>query len=98
LNLQIPTPYEQLAAQLEHPSAHAICDRALEVFGDETKARHWMDTPRGVFGGRSPQQLAAIGDPAEQRHVLEVLIRIEYGIFSQSPRWRVNSRTNSLRP
>jgi putative toxin-antitoxin system antitoxin component (TIGR02293 family) len=79
---QALTPPEQLAAQLEHPSAQAIWDRALEVFGDETRARHWMATPRGVLGGRSPQQLAATGEPAEQRHALEVLIRIEYGIFS----------------
>jgi putative toxin-antitoxin system antitoxin component (TIGR02293 family) len=81
-SLQTPTPPERLAAQLEHPSAHAIWDRALEVFGDETKARSWMDTPRDIFGGRSPQELADTGDPAEQRHVLEVLIRIDYGVFS----------------
>jgi uncharacterized protein (DUF2384 family) len=54
----------------------------LEVFGDETKARSWMRTPRDIFGGRSPEELAATGDPAKQRGVLEVLIRIDYGVFS----------------
>jgi hypothetical protein len=28
------------------------------------------------------QELAATGDAAEQRSVLEVLIRIDYGVFS----------------
>jgi len=77
-----PTPAEQLASQLQNPSANSIWSRALEVFGDETKARSWMEAPRDIFGGRSPQDLAATGDPAEQRRVLEVLLRIDYGVFS----------------
>jgi putative toxin-antitoxin system antitoxin component (TIGR02293 family) len=81
-SLQSPTPSEQLAAQLEHPSANSIWSRALEVFGEEAKARSWMNAPRDIFGGRSPQELAATGDAAEQRHVLEVLLRIDYGVFS----------------
>jgi putative toxin-antitoxin system antitoxin component (TIGR02293 family) len=81
-SLQSPTPAERLAAQLEHPSANSIWNRALEVFGDETKARSWMDTPRDIFGGQSPQDLVATGDAAEQRRVLEVLLRIDYGVFS----------------
>jgi uncharacterized protein (DUF2384 family) len=81
-SLQTPTPADQLAAQLEHPSANSIWNRALEVFGDETKARSWMDAPRDIFGGQSPQDLVATGDAAEQRRVLEGLLRIDYGIFS----------------
>jgi putative toxin-antitoxin system antitoxin component (TIGR02293 family) len=71
-----------LAAQLEHPSANAIWNRALEVFGDETKARSWMNSPRDTFGGRTPQDLVATGDVGEQRRVLETLLRIDYGVFS----------------
>ena len=77
-----PTPPDQLASQLEHPDAKAIWNRALEVFGDEAKARSWMATPRDIFGGHSPGQLAASGDSDAQRTVLEVLIRIDYGVFS----------------
>jgi putative toxin-antitoxin system antitoxin component (TIGR02293 family) len=77
-----PMSAEQLAAQLEHPTAHSIWNRALEVFGDEAKARSWMNTPREIFGGRSPQELVDSGHAAEQRHVLEVLLRIDYGVFS----------------
>jgi antitoxin Xre/MbcA/ParS-like protein len=78
----VPTPAEQLAAQLEHPNAKAIWNRALEVFGEEAKARSWMNTPRDNFDGRTPQDLVATGDIAEQRRVLEVLLRIDYGVFS----------------
>jgi uncharacterized protein (DUF2384 family) len=77
-----PTPAEQLAAELDHPSANSVWSRALEVFGDEAIARSWMDSRRDIFGGRSPQDLVATGDPAQQRQVLEVLIRIDYGVFS----------------
>ena len=77
-----PTSPEQLAAQLEHPNASAIWNRALEVFGEEAKARSWMKTPRDVFDGRAPEDLVESGDTAEQRRVLEVLLRIDYGVFS----------------
>jgi hypothetical protein len=41
-----------------------------------------MNTPRDIFGGRSPQDLAESGRAEEQRRVLQVLVRIEYGVFS----------------
>jgi putative toxin-antitoxin system antitoxin component (TIGR02293 family) len=81
-SLQRPTPADQLAAQLEHPNAHEIWNRAREVFGDESIARSWMNTPRDIFGGRCPDELVASGNEAEQRRVLEVLLRIDYGVFS----------------
>ena len=81
-SLPSPTPAEQLAAQLDHPSANSVWSRALEVFGDEGTARSWMDFPRDIFGGRSPRDLVATGEPEEQRQVLEVLIRIDYGVFA----------------
>ncbi len=78
----LPTPAEQLLAQIDHPNAIAVWNRALEVFGDEAKARSWMDTPREIFGDRTPHALVATGGAAEQRRVLEVLLRIDYGVFS----------------
>ena len=80
--LQGPTTAEQLAAELKHPNAGSIWNRALEVFGDEAKARSWMSAPRDIFEGKSPQELVATGDAAKQRRVLQVLIRIDYGVFS----------------
>lgn len=78
----IPTPVEQLVAQLKHPNAQAIWKRAFEVFGDEAKARSWMNTPRDIFADRTPSDLVATGSLVEQRRVLEVLLRIDYGVFS----------------
>ncbi|HEY3456190.1 MAG TPA: MbcA/ParS/Xre antitoxin family protein [Bryobacteraceae bacterium] len=77
-----PTPADQLAAQLEQPNAQVIWTRALEVFGDEGKAQSWMSTPRDIFDGRSPEELVATGSADAQRRVLEILIRIDYGVFS----------------
>jgi putative toxin-antitoxin system antitoxin component (TIGR02293 family) len=77
-----PGSAEQLAEELKHPSANAVWNRALEIFGDKAKARSWMNTPRDLFDGRTPEQLLQTGDPAEQRRVLEILIRIDYGVFS----------------
>jgi putative toxin-antitoxin system antitoxin component (TIGR02293 family) len=71
-----------LAAELEHPNAAAVWDRAREVFGDEAKARSWMKTARDLFEGRTPEELVNSGDAAAQRRVLEILIRIDYGVFS----------------
>jgi uncharacterized protein (DUF2384 family) len=73
---------EQWAAELEHPDANSIWNRAREVFGDEVIARSWMITPRELFGGRTPEELVNSGAAAQQRRVLEVLIRIDYGVFS----------------
>ncbi len=73
---------DELAAQHQHPDAGSVWSRALEVFGDDAKARDWMDTARDIFGGRSPRELVSTGDAAEQRRVLEVLLRIDYGVFS----------------
>ena len=77
-----PTPADQLAAQLEHPAAQAIWTRAVEVFGDESKARSWMNTPRDIFAGQSPEDLVATGHADAQRRVLEILLRIDYGVVS----------------
>lgn len=73
---------EQLTAELEHPNPTTIWNRALDVFGDEAKARSWMNTARDIFGGRTPADLVATGSTAEQRRVLTVLLRIDYGVFS----------------
>jgi len=69
-------------ARLKHPNAQEVCNRAREVFGEEAKARSWMNTPRDIFANRSPSELLASGNEAEQRRILEVLLRIDYGVFS----------------
>ena len=76
------TSPSELKEQLGHPSANIIWARAVEVFGNQDKAKRWMNLPRPIFNDRSPQQIADDGDAAEQRSVLESLIAIDYGLFS----------------
>jgi putative toxin-antitoxin system antitoxin component (TIGR02293 family) len=76
------TTAEQLGAELDHPNANDIWMYALEVFGDEAKSRSWMSSPLDILGGRTPEDLVSTGVAAEQRRVLEVLLRIDYGVFS----------------
>jgi uncharacterized protein (DUF2384 family) len=76
------TSPDELAEQLEHPTEEAVWKRAMEVFGDETKARSWMGSQRPIFDGNSPEQLMLLNGPGGARRVLETLIRIEYGVYS----------------
>ena len=77
----VTTP-EHLSEQLKHPTAKAIWNRAVEVFGDEAKARNWMTSGRDIFNRRSPEELVSTAEASQLRRVLEVLIRIDYGVFS----------------
>jgi uncharacterized protein (DUF2384 family) len=82
LQTPIVTGPEDLEHQLRHPTTEAIWARAVEVFGDEVRARSWLSSSRQIFGGHSPEELVSTADPAQLRRVLEVLIRIDYGVFS----------------
>ncbi len=82
LQAPIVTSSEHLEQQLQHPTAEAIWARAVEVFGNEAKARSWLTSRREIFEGHSPEELVSTADPAQLRRVLEVLIRIDYGVFS----------------
>lgn len=53
--------------------------RASEVFGDEDLAKQWMQTPREVFGGKTPFELAASEIGVQE--VEDLLLRAEHGVF-----------------
>lgn len=53
--------------------------RASQVIGDDALARQWMQTPRAVFGDRTPFDLA--GSELGAREVEDLLSRVEYGVF-----------------
>lgn len=82
LHAPIATSPDELAGQLQHPAAEIVWKRALEVFGDEAKAKSWMTSPRPIFDGSSPEQLISMANLDGLRHVLETLILIEYGVYS----------------
>ena len=59
----------------------ATCDRvrlhALETFGEEWKALHWLNRPNRLFAGKTPAQVLE----TEPESVELELTRIDHGIF-----------------
>ena len=53
--------------------------RASEVIGSDALAKQWMQTPREVFGGRTPFGMA--GSELGAREVEDLLLRVEHGVF-----------------
>lgn len=56
-----------------------LYSRVTDVLSDEDLARQWMQTPREVFGGRTPLELARTELGA--REVEDLLLRVEHGVF-----------------
>ncbi|WP_157137632.1 MbcA/ParS/Xre antitoxin family protein [Solidesulfovibrio carbinoliphilus] len=54
--------------------------RAAEVLGGEEQARQWLTSPNTLFDGRAPIDYAETAEGMAL--VLDVLGRIEYGVFS----------------
>lgn len=75
------TSVSEQAVQLEHPSPEIITARALEVFGNEEKARRWMQTALPILSGCTPEQYSFSEDKAKLQEVLTILGQIEYGIY-----------------
>jgi uncharacterized protein (DUF2384 family) len=63
LQAPIVTSPEHLEKQLQHPTAEAVRARAIEVFGDEARARSWLTSCREIFGGHSPEELVSLLTP-----------------------------------
>lgn len=57
-----------------------LFDKAVEVFGDTERARHWFKTPLKALAGRSPIEYSDTEIGA--REVEDLLGRIEHGVFS----------------
>jgi|HubBroStandDraft_1064217.scaffolds.fasta_scaffold813539_1 uncharacterized protein (DUF2384 family) len=76
------TGLSELSNQLQHPSAEAIWSRAVEIFGGEELARKWMEAPLPILDRHTPRSYTASGDAAQQREVLMILNRIDFGMFS----------------
>ena len=57
-----------------------VVAHAFDVFGDEEKAAHWLNTPNRVMEGDTP--LSLLDTDAGVVWVGTILGRIEYGIYS----------------
>ncbi len=54
--------------------------RVVAIFGDETKASHWLSTPLPLLDGRSPMQVLEHPEGVEQ--IEAILTRIEHNVPS----------------
>ena len=55
-------------------------DKATQIFGTQEKAVKWLKAPNQVLGGITPVQAMSSRFGAEE--VMDILGRIEYGVFS----------------
>jgi uncharacterized protein (DUF2384 family) len=76
----VVTQAPELKYQLEHPSLATVRERAIEVFGNPELAHQWLNTVLPILGA-TPEGFAASADPAKSREVLEILARIDFGMF-----------------
>src|SRR5579885_1020361 len=58
---------------------------ATEVFGDPEAARSWLDANLWELDNLSPRQIVARAGQAGLGRARDVLLRIEYGVYSQGP-------------
>ena len=56
-----------------------IIARAVEVFGDESEAKQWLNEPKQALQGETPLQ--ALGNELGVEQVNIMLEQIEHGIF-----------------
>jgi uncharacterized protein (DUF2384 family) len=54
-----------------------VLAHALETFGQEAKALHWLNRPNHLFGGLTPAEVLE----SEPQSVEQKLILIDHGIF-----------------
>lgn len=57
-----------------------LFDKAVEVLGDASHARHWLKTPLKALGEKSPLEYSDTNIGA--REVEDLLGRLEHGVFS----------------
>lgn len=58
----------------------ALLERASDVIGNETQAKHWLLQPAFALNGRTPLESAT--SAVWQEEVLNLLGRIEHGAYS----------------
>jgi len=59
------------------PTRAEILALAVSTFGNETKAMHWLNTPKRRFDGRIP--LDMLQDKLGRSEILEMLVQLRDG-------------------
>jgi len=76
------TSAPELQLNMEHPSDQFIRRYASEVFGDPAKAETWLRTDIPALHDSTPDSVLISGDMEGMRHILSILIQIDYGVVS----------------
>jgi|GEM_PF-3139601 hypothetical protein len=71
---------EILNSKLVSKNVAKLLELAKDVFGNKTKMQRWMRTANQALAGSRPVSL--LNTPKGVKQVEEVLLRIEYGIYS----------------
>ena len=71
-----------LRNQPPDPRISELEDYAAEVFGGRDAAEEWLNTPLWELDNLSPREIVARGGDAAVERVRDVLLRIEYGVYS----------------
>jgi uncharacterized protein (DUF2384 family) len=69
---------EQFPAADAPLTRNQVRSHALETFGEESKANHWLNRPNHLFSGKTPAEVLE----TEPESVELELIRIDHGIFA----------------
>lgn len=75
-----PNTRNSASAAAVPADAQFIVNHALETFGSEQKAWHWLKRPNPLLDGSSPLEILQ-RDPARYELVEEELTRIDHGVF-----------------
>ena len=67
-------------AEQQYLAYKTVVERAVDVFGNELKATHWLSRSSLDFGERSPLE-ALVDSGFDPTPILDVLGKIEHGVY-----------------
>ncbi len=77
---QIARPTQPLTT-LSYEAYAKLVNRAVEAFGNEEQANHWLTTPQPWFDNQIPLRMAE-QDGFSMNQFEDLFLRIEHGIYS----------------
>ena len=74
------TPQVSVSKVLPAPNLAQVTELAIRVLGTRELAQAWLNTPALALDGQIPVDL--LGNETATQSVMDLLIRIEYGVYS----------------
>lgn len=71
------SPLKSLKSGGARISPKSVTAHALETFGSQEKAKHWMNRPNPLFDGKTPAQVME----TDLAGVEAELVRIDHGVY-----------------